>query len=71
MEEITYVFLFPILSLPLIFTSVAISIFHFLTAATKVNCYVLFFSTKFASFVIHLNLRPLSIFYVEGSFFKI
>ena len=43
MEEITYVFLFPILSLPLIFTSVAISIFHFLTAATKINCYVLFF----------------------------
>ena len=78
MEEISYVFLFAILSLPLIFTSVAISIFYFLTAATEINCYVLFFfnvirllcylsqSPSFVDFIcrgfIFLNLKRFGIF---------
>ena len=38
MEELSYVFLFTFFSLPLIFTLVAASISHFLTAATKFSC---------------------------------
>ena len=37
-EEMSYVFLITFFSLPLIFTLVAASIFHFLTAATKFSC---------------------------------
>ena len=39
MEEILYVFLFTFLLLPLVFTVVAASISHFLTAAIKVSCF--------------------------------
>ena len=38
MEEMSYVFLFTIFSLPLIFTLMSASISHFLTAATKFSC---------------------------------
>ena len=39
MEEMLYVVLFTFFSLPLIFTLVAASISHFLTAAKKCSCY--------------------------------
>ena len=39
MEEMLYVVLFTIFSLPPIFTLVAASISHFLTAAIKLSCY--------------------------------
>ena len=39
MEEMLYVVLFTFFSLPLIFTLVAASISHFLTAAIKFSCY--------------------------------
>ena len=39
MEEMLYVVLFTFFSLPLIFTFVAASISHFLTAAIKFSCY--------------------------------
>ena len=39
MEEMLYVFLFTLFSLPLKFTLVAASISHFLTTAIKLSCY--------------------------------
>ena len=39
MEEMLYVFLFTLFSLPLIFTLVAGSTSHFLTTAIKLSCY--------------------------------
>ena len=53
MEEITYVFLSTFRSLLLILTSVAGSISHFLTAATKLSCCS---SKKNVSFVFYLSL---------------
>ena len=53
MEEITYVFLSTFCSLLLILTSVAGSISHFLTAATKLSCCS---SKKNVSFVFYLSL---------------
>ena len=38
MEEMSYVFLFTLFSLPLIFTLKAASVSHFLTATTKFSC---------------------------------
>ena len=52
MEEITYVFLSTFCSLLLILTSVAGSICHFLTAATKLSCCS---SKKNVSFVFYLS----------------
>ena len=52
-EEITYVFLSTFCSLLLILTSVAGSISHFLTAATKLSCCS---SKKNVSFVFYLSL---------------
>ena len=64
MEEISYVFLFAILSLPLIFTSVAISVFHFLTAATKIN-YVLFFFQRNSPPLLSISISVLCRFYMS------
>ena len=48
----SYVFLFTFFSPPLIFTLVAASICHFLTAATKFSSLTLFFQQKMSSFFI-------------------
>ena len=53
MEEMSYVFLFTFFSLSLIFTLVAASISHFLTATTKVHVVP---PTKNVSFVFSLSL---------------
>ena len=65
MEEMLYVFLFTLFSLPLIFTLVAASIFHFLTTAIKFSCFssneiglcLLFISRSSSFSVIHVNLK--------------
>ena len=65
MEEMLYVFLFTLFSLPLIFTLVAASIFHFLTTAIKFSCFssneiglCLFLISRSSSFcVIHVNVK--------------
>ena len=63
MEEMLYVVVFTFFSLPVIFTLVANSISHFLTAAIKFSCYssnetglLCFFSSGSSSFsVVHAN----------------
>ena len=65
MEEMLYVFLFTLFSLPLIFTLVTASIFHFLTTAIKFSCFssneiglcLLFISRSSSFSVIHVNLK--------------
>ena len=65
MEEMLYVVLFTFFSLPLIFTLVAASIFHFLTTAIKFSCFssneiglCLFFVSRSSSFsVIQVNVK--------------
>ena len=65
MEEMLYVFLFTLFSLPLIFTLVAASIFHFLTTAIKFSRFssneiglCLFLISRSSSFcVIHVNVK--------------
>ena len=60
-----YVFLFTLFSLPLIFTLVAASIFHFLTTAIKfffffsneIGLCLLFISRSSSFSVIHVNLK--------------
>ena len=61
MEEISYVFLFTFFSLSLILNLVAVSISHFLTAATKFHvflnkkCLLCFFSLALALFLVELR----------------
>ena len=65
MEEMLYVFLYTLFSLPLIFTLVAASIFHFLTTAIKFSRFssneiglCLFLISRSSSFcVIHVNVK--------------
>ena len=65
MEEMLYVFLFTVFSLPLIFTLVAAGIFHFLTTAIKFSCFssneiglCLFFISRSSPFsVIHVYVK--------------
>ena len=62
MEEMSYVFLFPFFSLPLIFTLIAASNSHCLSAATKFSC--CFSREKRVSFVFLLQLS-VALFLVE------